>query len=214
MEDEIRRELDARRYAEAFALLVEHFKVKVFRLALSMVQNTTEAEDLAQDVFVKIWKHLPGYRGGSSLATWIYTITRNTCLTEIKRRAARPTLSLQHPGCDWIGDGPAAMHSIDRESGASMDVQVLLMELPEKYRQVISLFYLEQKSYEEVATMLNLPLGTVKTLLFRARKELVRIASRCGGRTLIGPESPKRDFKQASLPAIATTGLLNQTKLA
>ena len=59
-----------------------------------------------------------------------------------------------------------------------MDVQMLLAELPEKYRQVITLFYLEQKSYEETAAMLSIPLGTVKILLFRARKQLLKIASR------------------------------------
>jgi hypothetical protein len=59
-----------------------------------------------------------------------------------------------------------------------MDVAILLAQLPEKYRQVIHLFYLEQKAYEEVARMLGLPMGTVKTLLFRAKKELVRISAR------------------------------------
>ena len=87
MEDsDIRRQLDARQYGEAFALLLERFKEKVFRLAFSILRNETQAEDAAQDVFVKIWKALPAYHGGASLSTWIYAIARNTCLTELTRR--------------------------------------------------------------------------------------------------------------------------------
>src|ERR1700760_3121390 len=74
MEDAIRRELEAQRFGEAFDLLVEQFKEKVFRLAFSMLRNETQAEDTTQDVFVKIWKNLASYHGGASLSTWIYTI--------------------------------------------------------------------------------------------------------------------------------------------
>jgi RNA polymerase sigma-70 factor, ECF subfamily len=177
MEDDIRRQLEAQRFGEAFDLLVERFKEKVFRLAFSMLRNETQAEDTTQDVFVKIWKNLANYHGGASLSTWIYTITRNTCLTELKKRAARPTVSLHDPDMDE-GHGIPELQSNDRECGMDADVELLLAELPEKYRQVIVLFYLEQKAYEEVAAMLGIPLGTMKTLLFRAKKELVRIASR------------------------------------
>jgi RNA polymerase sigma-70 factor (ECF subfamily) len=178
MEDDLQQRLEARQYSEAFELLVERFKDKVFRLAFSMMRNETQAEDLAQDVFVRIWKALPGYHGAASLSTWIYTITRNTCLTELKRRSARPTVSLQEPEMEAAADEIPALRSTDPEPGAEMDVDTMLAELPEKYRQVITLFYLEQKAYDEVALMLGVPLGTVKTLLFRAKKELLRIGTR------------------------------------
>jgi RNA polymerase sigma-70 factor (ECF subfamily) len=178
METEIRRQLEARRYSEAFDLLVEQLKDKVFRLAFSMLRNETQAEDTTQDVFLKIWKALPGYHGGASLSTWIYTITRNTCLTELKKRSARPTVSLHDPELERATDIIPALQSADRAPGVELDVRTMLAELPEKYRQVITLFYLEQKAYEETAGMLGIPLGTVKTLLFRAKKELLRIASR------------------------------------
>jgi len=85
MEQDIRQRLDAKQYREAFELLMDRFQNKVFCLAFSMVRNETMAEDLTQEVFMKIWKALPGYQGDASLSTWIYTITRNTCLTEIKK---------------------------------------------------------------------------------------------------------------------------------
>ncbi len=178
MENELRRQLEARRYAEAFDLLVDQFKNKVFRLAFSMLRNETQAEDLVQDVFLRIWKALPGYHGGASVSTWVYSITRNACLTELKKRSRRPTVSLHDPGLEKAADGIPALQSSDREPGIELDVQTMLAQLPEKYRQSITLFYLEQKSYEETAAMLGIPLGTVKTLLFRARKELLQLASR------------------------------------
>ncbi len=178
MDDDIQERLAAQDWRAAFGMLLERYRDKVFRLAFSLLRDETQAEDMTQDVFIKIWKGLPGYHGGASLSTWIYTITRNTCLTELKRRAAHPTISLQDPAIEEVTDSIPAMQTTDPESGAEMDVQVMLARLPEKYRRVITLFYLEQKAYEEVAGMLSIPLGTVKTLLFRAKKELLKMAAR------------------------------------
>jgi RNA polymerase sigma-70 factor (ECF subfamily) len=196
--------LSARRYDEAFEPLLESFKDKVFRLAFSILRDETQAEDVAQDVFVKIWKALPAYHGGSSLSTWIYTITRNTGLTELKRRDRHRTVSLQEPGMENASSRIPALQSADPQPGLEMDVAMLLAELPGNYRQVITLFYLEQKSYEETARMLGLPLGTVKTLLFRARKELLRLHSRSERTVQLAAnssqanlkQSPQRDFAQ------------------
>ena len=178
MEDDIRQRLDARQYREAFELLVDRFQNKVFRLAISIVRDETLAQDLAQDILVKVWKALPGYNGAASLSTWIYTISRNTCLRELKRRAARRTVSLSEPVVEASLDSIPALQTDHREAGTGMDVHTMLNQLPEKYRQVIALFYLEQKSYEEVGALLGIPLGTVKTFLYRAKKELLKMSRR------------------------------------
>ncbi len=178
MEPDIRARLKTQDYCGAFDLVVEQFKDKVFRLAYSMLDDPTQAEDVTQDIFVRIWKGLPGQRQAEALPSWVYTIARNTCLTELRRRAAHPTISLQTPEIELALERQPPLSTPDSEYGAAMDVQTLLAELPEKYRQVVVLFYLEQKAYEEVAAMLGLPLGTVKTYLFRAKKELLRIVSR------------------------------------
>jgi RNA polymerase sigma-70 factor (ECF subfamily) len=170
--DDILDLLAAGRYDEAFALVLESFREKVFRLACGILRDETQAEDAAQEIFVKIWKALPTYHGGASLSTWVYTITRNTCLTELKKRTRHPTISLAEPEMEAVAG------TVDPERGREGDIKTLLNELPENYRQVIVLFYLEQKSYEETALMLGIPLGTVKTLLFRAKKELLRIGTR------------------------------------
>ena len=178
VDGDIRQRLAAGQYHEAFERLVERYSVKIFHLAFSMIGNETQAEDLAQEVLLRIWKGLPGYHGGASLSTWIYTITRNTCLTELKRRAQHPTISLDQPDVAGAMDRVPAMQSSDPESGLATDVRQMLSQLPEKFRQVITLFYLEQKSYEQVAALLGMPLGTVKTFLYRAKKELLKINSR------------------------------------
>jgi RNA polymerase sigma-70 factor (ECF subfamily) len=158
--------------------LLQRYKDKVFRLAFSILHNETQAEDVTQDAFLKIWKGLPSYHGGASLSTWIYTISRNTCLTELSRRNRHPTVSLQEPEMEAASGWIPSLQFADPEPGTEMDVEFLLASLPENYRRVITLFYLEQKSYEEAAQMLGIPLGTVKTLLFRAKKEMLRINSR------------------------------------
>jgi RNA polymerase sigma-70 factor (ECF subfamily) len=196
MDDDIRQRLEDRRYAEAFELVLGQFQDKVFRLAFSMMRNETQAEDISQDVFVKIWKALPGYHGGAALSTWIYTITRNTCLTELKKRSTRPTISLQEPDLEAVADSIPALQCSDRAAGMEMDIEAMLSELPEKYRQVITLFYLEQKAYEEVAAMLGIPLGTVKTLLFRAKKELLRIGARRMGQVAMERSVGERESRQ------------------
>lgn len=177
-EEDLRERLATGQYREAFEGIVALYSTKVFHLALSMMRNEAQAEDMAQDILLKIWKGLPGYHGGASLSTWIYTIARNTCLTELKKRAARPTVSLQEPDFEAALEAIPALQSADRESGLELDVNQLLGQLSEKYRQVITLFYLEGKSYEETAALLGLPLGTVKTFLYRAKKELLKLSTR------------------------------------
>ena len=178
VDEDIRQRLVAGQYHESFERLVERYSAKVFHLAYSMIGNETQAEDMAQEVLLRIWKGLPGYHGGASLSTWIYTVARNTCLTELKRRSLHPTVSMDEPGFAAAIDSVPALQSSDPEAGLEMDVRQMLSQLPEKYRQVITLFYLEQKSYEMVASLLDVPLGTVKTFLYRAKRELLKLNSR------------------------------------
>ena len=177
-DSDLRQRLAAGNYHEVFERVVELYSAKIFHLAFSMVRSEAQAEDMTQETLVKIWKGLPGYHGGASLSTWIYTITRNTCLTELKKRTSHPTVSIQEPELEGALESLPALQSLDRETGVEIDVTHVLKQLPERYRQVITLFYLEEKSYQEVSGLLGLPLGTVKTLLFRAKKELLKISQR------------------------------------
>ncbi|HUK18789.1 MAG TPA: sigma-70 family RNA polymerase sigma factor [Bryobacteraceae bacterium] len=152
--------------AEDFERIVREYQDRIFRLAYSMLGNRAAAEEAAQDALVRIWRGLPGFRARSSLATWIYAITRNTCLTVLRRRDMA------------VGslDDPASRRDAERRmaqgwsAATPPDAEALLNRLPAKYRQVVALFYMQEKSYDEVARMLGMPIGTVKTCLFRARK--------------------------------------------
>jgi RNA polymerase sigma-70 factor (ECF subfamily) len=104
------------------------------------------------------------YRGDASLGTWVFAITRNVSLTAISKRGAERSAPIEEAE-------RVSPQAPDREP----DVGRLVAQLPENYRQVILLFYMEDKSYEEVARMLDLPMGTVKTYLHRARKQLTTI---------------------------------------
>jgi len=168
MEQEIRACLDQKRYQEAFDLLLPEFQSKVLRLAYAMLGDAALAEDLAQEVFVRAWKALSGFRGQSSVSTWIYAITRNACLTAIKAAAGKKESSLDERGIARAAEQAGRAPSVH----ATIDIARLLEQLPEKHRQALRLYYLEEKSYAEVSRLLGWPMGTVKTCLHRARKEL------------------------------------------
>jgi len=164
--------LQAKQYREAFAMLLPRYRDKVFRLTYSMLQNHAMAEDTTQDIFLRVWRALPGYASQASLSTWIYAISKNACLSEFRKR--RPTVSIDGDE-DEYNPEVAALAAPDPDDSATVSVGQLLDQLPERYRQAVTLFYMEDKSYEQTAAALGLPLGTVKALLHRARKRLIEL---------------------------------------
>jgi RNA polymerase sigma-70 factor, ECF subfamily len=161
---------------EAFGMLVAETETYVYNLAYRVLGNVQDAEDMTQDVFVRVWRALPEFRGDSKFTTWLYRIVVNTSLN--RRRQLRT--ELQAVDCDdtpqalsLIREAPDADPSavtIDRETVAALWAAV--DRLSAKYRLVIALFYQEGLSYEEIAELLALPLGTVKSHLSRARRAL------------------------------------------
>lgn len=152
----------------AFALLFERYEGKVYRLCCALLRNATHAEDAAQESWVRIWKALGSYDRRASLSTWIYAITRNRCLTAIERRSELAAVSIENAETKI-----AALEAVQTDPD---DQSALLRELvgllPERYRRILTLYYYEDRSVSEVAVMLTIPEGTVKTLLFRARAAL------------------------------------------
>ena len=149
-------------------LLLERYEVKVYRLCCSMLRDQTQAEDVAQESWVRIWKALSSFDQRASLSTWIYAITRNRCLTAIERRRDRMSTSTE--------DTEAEIAAPEAGQTETEDMCQLLRELvdllPERYRRTLTLFYYEDRSVAEVAEMMKMPVGTVKTLLYRARAAL------------------------------------------
>jgi RNA polymerase sigma-70 factor (ECF subfamily) len=171
---DILERLQAKQYREAFAILLPRYRDKVFRLTFSMLRDRAMAEDTTQDVFLRIWRALPGFAGHSQLSTWIYAIAKNGSLSELRKR--RPTVSIdQNADEDSYNPAVAALAAPEADDSATVSVGQLLDQLPERYRQAVVLFYMEDKSYEQTAASLGLPLGTVKALLHRARKRLIEL---------------------------------------
>jgi RNA polymerase sigma-70 factor (ECF subfamily) len=161
---------------EAFAVLVSEHQLYVYNLALRVLNNEEEALDLAQEAFVRAWTALPNFRGQSRFRTWLYRIVTNLCYNRL------PNLrrSLNELGDDVIAELPDTYSAFDNPAHGleSLELRSYLHQaidhLDENYRLLISLRYQNELSYEEIATMLNLPLGTVKTGLFRAKEQLRR----------------------------------------
>jgi RNA polymerase sigma-70 factor, ECF subfamily len=162
--------------SEAFAALVTEHQRYVYNLALRVLKNEEEALDLAQETFVRAWMALPNFRGQSQFRTWLYRIVSNLCYNRL------PNLrrSLTELGDDVIAELPETDSAFDNPARGTESRELrsylhqAIDQLDENYRLLISLRYQNELSYEEIATMLNLPLGTVKTGLFRAKEQLRR----------------------------------------
>lgn len=169
MEDLIGQYLDQGQTREAFDLLVSSFQDRIYRLAVAIVGNRALAEDAAQEALLRIWKGLAGFRGDSTLSTWIYSITRNASLTALAAARSRAAGSMEDPAVQAVVEGHTAPGAPAR---AGFDVEAMVEQLRPQYRQVLRLYYMQERSYEEVGRMLDIPMGTVKTLLHRAKLEL------------------------------------------
>jgi RNA polymerase sigma-70 factor (ECF subfamily) len=154
--------------ADAFTTLVERYDRAVYHLALRTVRDQEEAKDVAQETFFKAYRSLHTFRPEKRFSTWIFAICYHAAIDRLNRRkrfadGEMPDRADAAPGPEAI----ALMKSEARELQAAVDA------LPEKYRIVITLYHLQGKQYEEIAKVLGLPLGTVKTHLHRA-KEMLR----------------------------------------
>ena len=155
---------------QAFEMLVQRYESKVFRLCMAMLRDPHAAQDVAQDSLLRVWRSLAGYKSDlAALSTWIYAITRNQCLTELAR-SKQANASRFDADWDEIEQLPDTSRQHD-PSGLKL-LQGLVNALPPAYQTCLKLYYFEEFSVDEVADMLALPHGTVKTHLHRARLAL------------------------------------------
>jgi RNA polymerase sigma-70 factor (ECF subfamily) len=168
----------------AFREMVERYQDPIFNLIYRMIGHRAEAEELAQDVFITVFKSIDSFRGESKFSTWLYRIAANTCKNRIKylaRRHERATGELDDAAeseAHAQGGGPIGAGHIatpDRAlEGVQLErlVQTAIAELDEEQRLVVILRDVEELSYEEIAQITGLPEGTVKSRLHRARLAL------------------------------------------
>lgn len=164
----------------AFELLVPRYEHKVYRLCFTLLRDPAAAQDAAQDSLLRVWRALPRFEPAkAALATWVYAVTRNRCLTLL---AAQPghTQSMSLPEVEAEVDLIAAPAHTAPGADATDTVRGLVDALPEAPRRCLTLFYFEERSVAEVAAMLGLPEGTVKTHLHRGRAALLKALQAIG----------------------------------
>jgi RNA polymerase sigma-70 factor (ECF subfamily) len=164
----------------AFRELVERYKQPVINVACRMLHDLSEAEDLAQNVFLQVYKSAPRYEVSAKFSTWIFTIVRNFCLNELRRRSRRPGESLEFHSED--GDEPGTRQIEDVravEPGRAVlreeldeKIQEALDALPETQRLAVILCRQDELSYEEMAKVLGCSLAATKSLIHRGRETL------------------------------------------
>ena len=151
----------------AFAELVQIHRLRVLRTATGMLGSLDEAEDVAQDVFIKVWEHLPDYDLRGAFASWLYRITVNTALDVLRKR--REDVSLDDVELISSKEGPESLALCQDER---QRVQAAIAELPPAARAALILREYEQLSYKEIADVLEIPIGTVMSRLNYARRAL------------------------------------------
>ncbi|WP_421823567.1 RNA polymerase sigma factor [Flagellimonas oceanensis] len=159
----------------AFSDLVDSYKDMVFTLSVRMLGNREEAEEVSQDVFIKVFKSLQNFKGDSKLSTWVYRIAYNTCLDRIRKiKKKRIHTDLEHIDQIAYADLDTAFQKM-LETERSGLINQCLSKLSAEDAGVLTLFYLEEKNLQEMEKATSLPVNTLKVRLYRARKRLASI---------------------------------------
>lgn len=179
--DEERRLIEQSRQGDqgAFDTLVRRYEKQLYNTAYRLTGSYDDASDLAQEAFLRAWNNLRSFRGDASFSTWLYRIVTNVFLDERKRRRARPQRSLEEAlGSDentvtrqFEDTGPSPQDRVE-EGERWQILQRAIADLPAPQRVMVVLYHTENRSYEEIAQIMGLPMGTVKSRLNRARLAL------------------------------------------
>ena len=164
---------------EAFEHLINTYQKKAYNIALRIMANEEDAKDMAQEAFIRIYKSIMNFREESSFSTWIYRIVTNVCLDEVRKRKNRGTISID-AGINIDGSETKYELSCDKETPEDIyekteKKEIILEtinELSEEYKSAIVLRDIEGFSYEEIATIMDCSIGTVKSRINRARNIL------------------------------------------
>lgn len=185
----------ARGDASAFESLVLHYQGQIYRLCFRMTGNSEDAQDMTQEAFLKAWKNLSTFQFDSAFSTWLYRLASNCCLDLLRSMKRKPTVSLTAETEDEDGeiidvadDAPSpeekAIVSQERD-----DLRKALALLDDEQRQILILRVVNDLSYTEIAEVLNIKEGTVKSRLSRARDNLRKKLDEIGNKIKIPPSN-------------------------
>ncbi len=164
---------DERTRNEAFNLLLKKYQQKIYWHIRRMVIDHDDADDLVQDVFVKVWKNLAGFRSDSQLYTWMYRIASNECITFLNKKKQKNNISLDE--VDYSLADTLASSSYFNGDKAQRKLQEAILTLPEKQRLVFNMKYFEDMKYEEMSEVLGTSVGALKASYHLAVKKIEAI---------------------------------------
>jgi len=166
---------------KAFARLLSKYKDAIYYMLLKMVNNKSDAEDLTIEAFGKAFKNLHQYSPHYAFSTWLFKIASNNCIDFLRKRRG-VTISIENTQENNDNDPPIKLKSVDPDPEQKLIriqkailLRRIVHRLKPRYRTLVELRYFREYSYEEIANELNLPLGTVKAQLFRAREMLFKM---------------------------------------
>lgn len=159
----------------AFATLVDRYKDMVFTLSLKMLNNREAAEEIAQDSFIKIYNALNKFKGESKFSTWVYKVTYNTCLDALKKKKKEKSVSyIEDFNEHQVKAIEGILDTID-EKDRNQAIQECLNELPDEEGFLLTLYYFDDQSIDEIAKIMKNSVANIKVKLFRTRKKLACI---------------------------------------
>lgn len=162
---------------QLFAVLVDRYKNKVFGILRGMGASHQDAQDLAQDTFLRIYRYLPTRREGSSFSSWVYTIVVNRMRDFMRQQ--KPVMTAVHTGLEQTNGETPEKHVLHKEM--QREIYRQMEQLPESYRLVLLLKYTNELSYEEIADITDMSSAQVRNALYRGKKTLKKQMERKGG---------------------------------
>lgn len=159
---------------DAFRVFMSQYKSLVAHVVCRMVHNETDRQDLCQDVFIKAYRNLGGFNFEAKLSTWLARIAYNTALNHLEKRRVGlyDDVSAEHRQLEEIAAGGRSVDEYAMVSDSALRVRIEIDRLPVLYGTILALYHLEEMTYREISEIMQLPEGTVKSYLFRARRML------------------------------------------
>ncbi len=155
--------------ANAFSMLVRRHQGNVFTLAYRFSRDRQDAEELAQEIFLKVWRHARTFKGRAAFSTWLYRLAVNTCLNHRQKKKNSPeSVMLPDDLADMAGSADSGRIARERQKL----LEQAMSTLPARQKMALILAYFERKSYEQIAAVMEVSVSAVETLLFRARQNL------------------------------------------
>lgn len=157
---------------QAFSFLIKKYEKLVFHMIQKLVSDEPSIEELAQDVFMKVFEKLPGFRFESKLSTWIATIAYRHTINHLRKSKKMAFKELEEASEERFFISTESPDRVYESKDTGQYVQEQIQRLPAHYRNILYLYHIEEMTYPEIVEITGLPLGTVKNYLFRARKLL------------------------------------------